>query len=321
MPSIIVASDKPKAGKTMVSSVLSTYLASKGHEVSAMGSMFDESEAVSSIPEWLDDVEVIGGVPEKRPASPSSDQIRKVAEKIKAHSKGKVLVVESHLKTPRENNELAQASESKVIYVSSIDSKMSRTKEAFGDRLLGVVLNNVPRYRMDLVKKTPQEVPVISYISENRHMVSSTVDQFARHLEGKYLYESDKKDELVLNVLIGGLVLDWSVLYFQSKKDVLAVIRGDRPDLHLGALQSGNVHALMLTQGIEPIEYVYYEAKELEIPIILVSTDTHETMDLIPGIVDKAKFDHPRKLNHALKEFEANIRQEVVDKVLGQITL
>jgi hypothetical protein len=81
------------------------------------------------------------------------------------------------------------------------------------------------------------------------------------------------------------------------------------------------VHALVLTQGIEPIEYVYYEAKELEIPMILVSTDTHETMDLIPGIVDKAKFDHPRKLNHALKEFEANIRQEVVDKVLGQITL
>ena len=138
-------------------------------------------------------------------------------------------------------------------------------------------------------------------------MVSSTVDQYANHMKGKYLYESERKNDLILNVLIGGIVLDWSVLYYKSKQNVLAIIRGDRPDLHLGAMQSGTVNALMLTKAIEPIEYVYYEAKKLEIPIISVETDTHETANLVEGIVEKSVFDHPEKLNKMVIEFEKNL--------------
>ena len=98
-------------------------------------------------------------------------------------------------------------------------------------------------------------------------------------------------------MLIGGIVLDWSVHYYSSKKNVIALIRGDRPDLQLGAMQSGgNVKSIVLTKGIKPIEYVVYEAKKQQIPLISVKTDTHETAQLIPELVSKSNFDHVLKL-------------------------
>ena len=90
--------------------------------------------------------------------------------------------------------------------------------------------------------------------------------------------------------------------YYSSKENVLAVIRGDRPDLQLGAMQSGgNVKAIVLTKGIQPIEYVIYEAKKQEIPLISVKTNTHETAELISKIVKKSKFDHALKYKNTLE--------------------
>ena len=201
------------------------------------------------------------------------------------------------------------------------DPKANKAKEEIGDHLAGIIYNNISRHRIDLIRSGSGN-ELLSVIPENRHMISSTVDQYVKHLDGKYLYESEMKNELVLNVMIGGIVLDWSVLYYESQENVLALIRGDRPDLQLGALQAGgNVKGIVLTKGIEPIEYVTYEAKKLKIPLILVDHNTHETADKISGIVAKSKFDHVEKLESCLSHFTANISQGAVDKAMDLNTL
>lgn len=320
MNSIIVASEKPKTGKTMVGSVLCSYLQSKNIKVGAISSLFDPQDSESVIPDWLKDIEVIPGMLGKAPKKTSSDLIGRAGLEIKKLSKNS-LITESHLKTLEENKELAESSESKLVYVCDKDSDISKIKEVLGPSLLGIVINNVPRYQIESLKMSLQDSnPILGFIPENRYMVSSTVDQYANHMKGKYLYESERKNDLILNVLIGGIVLDWSVLYYKSKQNVLAIIRGDRPDLHLGAMQSGTVNALMLTKAIEPIEYVYYEAKKLEIPIISVETDTHETANLVEGIVEKSVFDHPEKLNKMVIEFEKNMNFDLVSNLLETST-
>ncbi len=320
MNSIIVASEKPKTGKTMVSSVLCTYLQSKNIKVGAISSLFDPQDSESVIPDWLKDIEVIPGILGKAPKKASSDLIGRAGLEIKKLSKNS-LITESHLKTLGENKELAESSGARLVYVCDKDSDIPSIKEILGPSLLGIIMNNVPRYQLESLKLSAQNSnSILGFIPENRYMVSSTVDQYVNHMNGKYLYESRKKNDLILNVLIGGIVLDWSVLYFKSKPDVLAIIRGDRPDLHLGAMQSGNVKALILTKGIEPIEYVYYEAKKLEIPIISVETDTHETANLVEGIVDKSVFDHPQKLSKMVNEFEKNMNYDLVSNLLETST-
>lgn len=322
MPSIIIASDKLKTGKTMVTSVFSSYANLKGISTSIMDSYYNDFSNFSTVPDWVE-MDRISGIEGSIPEKISDKDIQDISKKISSASNQKLLITESHLVNIEDNKRIAEFSKSKVVMICDFNSDIKKIKEELGGVFGGIIFNNVPRHKVDILKsETSLNSGIISIIPENRNMVASTVDQYTDHLKGKYLYESERKNDLVLNVLIGGIVLDWSVLYYQSKSDVLALIRGDRPDLQLGAMQAGgNVKGLVLTKGIEPIEYVTYEAEKQRIPLILVNSDTHETADLISGIVAKSKFDHPLKLESCSDYFNKNLRQDVVDKVLDLTTL
>ena len=320
MPSIIIASDKSCSGKTMVRSVVSSYLKSKGVSVSTIPSIHRSSQSDNKSLE-LPDVEVLSGFDAIDAEASSDKEIGKISEIISSNSSKKMIISESNSTDMNHNRKLAEASNSKILLVADSIEKANKSKEEIGDHLAGIIYNNISRHKIDLVRSGSGN-ELLSVIPENRHMISSTVDQYVKHLDGKYLYESEMKNELVLNVMIGGIVLDWSVLYYESQENVLALIRGDRPDLQLGALQAGgNVKGIVLTKGIEPIEYVTYEAKKLKIPLILVDHDTHETADKISGIVAKSKFDHVEKLESCLSHFTANISQGAVDKAMDLNTL
>ncbi len=320
MPSIIIASDKSKSGKTMVRSVVSLYLRSRGFLVSTIPAIHGSSESNKESLE-LPGVEVLSGLETIDTNAVSDKEIGKISDIILKNSNEKMLISESSSTDMSHNKKLAESSNSKILLVADSIEKVQKAKEELGEHLAGIIYNNISRHRIDSARPGSED-GVLSVIPENRHMISSTVDQYVKHLKGKYIYESDKKNELVLNVLIGGIVLDWSVLYYESQKDVLALIRGDRPDLQLGALQAGgNVKGIVLTKGIEPIEYVTYEAKKLQIPLILVDYNTHEAADKISGIVDKSKFDHMEKLKSCLSHFTSNLSQHAVDKAMDLNTL
>ena len=51
------------------------------------------------------------------------------------------------------------------------------------------------------------------------------------------------------------------------------IVRGDRPDLQMAALNTSTA-CIVLTKGVEPIEYVRYEAEQEEVSLIVVETDT-----------------------------------------------
>ena len=288
MSSIIVASNKKKAGKTSVASALSNYLNS--NNVKSVILNTQNGNKKSNFSEELG-LEIINS------SFTEDGDVGKLSEEIINNAKGNILISESNSNDSKVNVEISKKSNSKILYVASINEDMDSIAKYYGESLGGIVLNKIPRHRYEEILKKYDPLPFLGYIPDNRYLVSNTVDQFAKHLDGEYVFDCQGKDNLILNVLIGGIVLDWSVHYYSSKKNVIALIRGDRPDLQLGAMQSGgNVKSIVLTKGIKPIEYVVYEAKKQEIPLILVKTDTHETAQLIPELVSKSNFDHVLKL-------------------------
>lgn len=288
MSSIIVVSNKKKAGKTSVASALSNYLNS--NNVKSVILNTQNGNKKSNFSEELG-LEIINS------SFTEDGDVGKLSEEIINNAKGNILISESNSNDSKVNVEISKKSNSKILYVASINEDMDSIAKYYGESLGGIVLNKIPRHRYEEILKKYDPLPFLGYIPDNRYLVSNTVDQFAKHLDGEYVFDCQGKDNLILNVLIGGIVLDWSVHYYSSKKNVIALIRGDRPDLQLGAMQSGgNVKSIVLTKGIKPIEYVVYEAKKQEIPLILVKTDTHETAQLIPELVSKSNFDHVLKL-------------------------
>ena len=313
MSSIIVASNKKKAGKTSVASALSGHLNLNNSKSAILNTQSGDNK--SNFSEELG-LEIINSSPLE------SDKISKFSEEIIKNSKDNVLITESSANDSKLNVEIAKKSNSKILYVASINEDLDSISKYYGESLGGIVLNKIPRYRYEEVVNKYSSLPFLGYIPDNRYFVSNTVDQIAEHLGGEYVFDGDGKDSLILNVLIGGIVLDWSVHYYSSKENVIALIRGDRPDLQLGAMQSGgNVKSIVLTKGIKPIEYVVYEAKKQEIPLISVKSDTHETAQMISKLVGKSKFDHELKLKKMIELLSSNFDMDNFKKSFDISTL
>ena len=313
MSSIIVASNIKKAGKTSVASALSGHLNLNNSKSAILNTQSGDNK--SNFSEELG-LEIINSSPLE------SDKISKFSEEIIKNSKDNVLITESSANDSKLNVEIAKKSNSKILYVASINEDLDSISKYYGESLGGIVLNKIPRYRYEEVVNKYSSLPFLGYIPDNRYFVSNTVDQIAEHLDGEYVFDGDGKDNLILNVLIGGIVLDWSVHYYSSKENVIALIRGDRPDLQLGAMQSGgNVKSIVLTKGIKPIEYVVYEAKKQEIPLISVKSDTHETAQMISKLVGKSKFDHELKLKKMIELLSSNFDMDNFKKSFDISTL
>lgn len=173
--------------------------------------------------------------------------------------------------------------------------------QALGNRLAGVIINGVTRYKkasveFDLIPSFCSSGPsIFGAIPENRTLLSSTVKTLANNLNGRIITGEDHSDALVKHFMVGGWTLDSGELYFGIKEDKAAIIRGDRPDMQMSALNT-NISCLICTNGIEPIEYVLYEANQQDIPIVVVETDTLSTMKFLNELKITSHFDHKMKL-------------------------
>ena len=178
---------------------------------------------------------------------------------------------------------------------------MRKWSELFGDRLLGLVINGLTRYRTHDVQS--RIVPGLSSdglrslgaVPEERRLLGATVAQIASHLNGRFAVGEEMTNGLVEHFLVGGMGLDSGDIYFGLREHKAVIVRGDRPDIQMAALTTPT-QCMVFTKGIEPIEYVSYEAELEQVPIIVVPTDTLDTMTALNTLQESASFDHPGKV-------------------------
>ena len=89
--------------------------------------------------------------------------------------------------------------------------------------------------------------------------------------------------------------LDPGELRFGLYDNNAVIVRGDRPDIQMSALNA-SVTCLVLTGGIDPIEYISYEAQEEETPVMVVESDTLTTMTLLNEVVTSSRMDTAGKV-------------------------
>jgi BioD-like phosphotransacetylase family protein len=209
------------------------------------------------------------------------------------------------------SQQLAQALGASVVVVLGYHPGLDiwealQAKRLFGDRLVGVIVNGVTQYKVrevteNLVPMIEAEgVIVLATIPEDGRLLGVSVGQIAEHLDGSFLNSEEKRDGFVEHLLIGGMMLDWGVLYFERFSNKAVVVRGDRPDIQMAALATPT-SCIVLTGGHAPIQYVLYEAGEEGVPLIQVETDTLSTAAALESLMKKALFDHSVKREHFLE--------------------
>ena len=316
MSNVLVVSTDRGEGKTAVAATLAHAAIASGRTAVALkpfGSV-DEIGADSAIFASL-----LGGDAATEQAIPAKGLTKKsmtdTAKALKA-LKADLAVVEASSELSSDNTgALADALDAKVVVVvrhthGMTAADLSGHTRPYAERLGGVVLNARGAYagaEADALaaELNPAGTPVLAIIPEDRRLLGVTVGKLAEHLNGRFVQGEEGADGLVEHFLVGGWMLDEGAIYFGTRSDKAVIIRGDRPDLAMSALATPT-KVLVLTKGVDPIEYVNYEAAEEGTALLVVEHDTLATMDAVSTIVESARFDHPDKLARMAELLAAN---------------
>lgn len=315
MPTLIVASTSAGAGKTALTAALTQHLAQKGRKVVAAAGWSDQPALQR----------VLGDSAAREALGDSSSSPADVAAKAtETVGAGDILVIEGKSADTAANLALAEETDGLVLLVAKQGDDVLGTSSSYGSRLAGVVLNGVLRYRSNEIESNliPElkkaNINVIGWLPEDRRLLAPTLAQVANHLSSEIILNEEESGRLIDNFMIGGMVLDWGPFYFGSQENVGVVVRGDRPDIQLAALQTDTVRAMVLTKGARPVEYVIYEATQRGVPLVMTDGSTEEIAAKLEGLDTKVRFDHPDKLRRILELSADRLDLDALEAVLSQ---
>lgn len=187
--------------------------------------------------------------------------------------------------------------------ISSIDLLLS-AQQQLGSRLLGCVINNIPRDRVDIVQTTlvpfleNAGIPVIAVVHRNGLLRSVTVQQLVEQLDAEVLCSPARVDLMVESLSIGAMNVNSALEYFRRGNNMAVVTGGDRADIQLAALET-STQCLILTGHLPPQPFIVSRAEDLEIPILSVDLDTLTTVEIIDRAFGQVRLQEPIKINCA----------------------
>ena len=331
MTVLYVASDQQGAGKTAVCATLASILEQRDKKVAVFKPLVGEpkSDPDADIYEKLMGQRA-DGWPLKLPKRGlNTGLLEKVKTAFDRVSEGTdvVLVEGSSDLSIKGSRQVADALDAKAVVVARYRDDLSASElkgwqEALGERLLGFVVNAMTRYmgtevRTRLLPSMESEGLVsLGVVPEDRRLLGVSVRQLAEHLDGRFIVCEEKADGLVEHLMVGGMGMDPGEYYFGVRDNKAVIVRGDRPDLQMSALTTPT-SCMVLTKGIEPIEYVKYESEQEEVSVMVVETDTLGTMEAVNTLVDRARFDHPLKLSRFAELLEQHVDLPALFSGLG----
>ena len=203
---------------------------------------------------------------------------------------------------------IAIESSAKVVLVAQYHphlkgEDLAPARSLFGERLLGVVVNRVWRYqgyraRAQIVPSLEEAgLPVLGLVPESRLMSAPTVEEVARCVDGEIRLFPEKGEVLVEAIMVGGWPLDEGAFVFSRRSHKAVVVRADRPDLQMAALATSTA-CIVLTGGLEPVQYVVYEAEQSGTPLVWTRLPTLEAMKRLEGVAGLATARVPAKARH-----------------------
>ena len=333
MAILYVTSSERSSGKTAICAGLGKRLLSEGKKVGYFKTVISNGKktpaaGADSDAEFLKKLFSLGEsvellCPVLSDGSKLASSIKEAYAKV---SQGKdMVIVEGSSEQHQVSGEIAKALNAKVIGIETYSKGLLKTTDNykdFGQSLLGIVLNKVPLIRMEQARNEVSAglnkagVNILGVLPEDRALLAMTMGELAERIQGEILRGADQSAELVENLMIGALVVDPGPDYFGRKASKAAVIRSDRPDMQMAAMETSTT-CLVLTGDTELKSVVLERAEEKNVPIILARGDTSTTVKSIEDALVETRFNQENKLPRLMEIMDQNLDFQTVYKGLG----
>ena len=325
MVALYVTSLERGTGKTAVCAGIGKHLLAKGQKTGYFKPIIAENleapdsdmafiKHIFNLEEPIDTIcPVISG---------NSDLSGRIKEAYARVSLGKDVVIVECTYEPR----VAEALQARLILVEGYSDKLSEAKtnsyKALGDNLLGVVLNKVPRSQIGHVSSETSAqldkagINVLGVLPEDRALSTLTIGELAEYVQGEIINNAEQSTELAENFMLGAMVVDSGLDYFGRKTNKVAVLRSERSDMQLAAMET-STRCLILSGNTAPLPAVLARAEEKNIPIITAHGDTGTIVASIEDALDKATFSQEKKVPKLTEIMEQHFNFPALYKGLG----
>ena len=330
MAALYVTSLYAGAGKTAVCAGLGRHLQGDGKKVGffkPIVSGIKSPEATDSDAQFMKHILAL-----KEPINSlcpvmgmQEDMTNKIKEAYAKVSRGKDVVIVEGVWRQRPGGKPIEASyqvvealDARVIIVEPYSEELSKAMSiyrGFGENLLGVVVNKVPRSRVKQLYNQLSGVDILGVLPEDRVLISLTVGELAEHIGGEILNCAEKSSELVEDFMLGAMTVDSGLDYFGRKDNKAVVVRGERPDMQLAALETST--RCLVVSGVPPIHTVFRRAEDRGIPIILTKGDTVSAVNSIELALGKTRFNQEKKLSRLGEIMEQQFNFQALYRGLG----
>ena len=122
--------------------------------------------------------------------------------------------------------------------------------------------------------------------------------------------------ELVENFMLGAMYVGYGPEYFGRKQNKAVVLRSERPDMQLAALET-STRCLVLCGDAEPTAVVRRRAEEKNVPIILVNGDVTSAAASIEEALGRVRFHQKNKLPRLVEIMGRHFDFQAVYQGLG----
>lgn len=197
----------------------------------------------------------------------------------------------------------------------------NRHAENSGVPVIGTIFNNVPRQLLEKTEGVYARLlaesgyDFLGVIPSRREIYSPTVAEYRDVLGGEVLIGEDRLDQLVEEVLIGGMTMESALDYLRRAINKAVIIGGDRSDYALAALET-STSALILTGGLYPHINVITRAEEKGVPVILVHYDTVNTVEKMSEVTRRIRPEDRKAIEIALDNIERYCKWEAIAEAL-----
>lgn len=202
--------------------------------------------------------------------------------------------------------DMAVALEASVILVLQFTHRrmvdnLIAAQRRLGDALIGVVINGIDDkdeawVTSNLVPYLEQRgIPVVATLPKMPFLRGVRVGQVVQALDAEVLCCEDHLDLMVESLKIGAMNVNAALRFFSQGQHQAIVTGGDRQDLQIAALET-STHCLVLTGQIEPAKDVLALAKDKEVPVLSVATDTLTTVERIDALFGHVPLNNPDKV-------------------------
>ena len=292
MPPLLIASPASLSGKTAVAVGLGRRFRDGGRSVALSRLAGDGDDG--------QDARVFSGL-----AFNEGRQSEPVEPAAAAAADADVTLIEAPAGDPREPAVTLSAKAVVVVaYSDPLPADIASYCQALGDSCTGVIITRVPSRRLEATRAAAEAagVRLLALIPEDRLLAAPSLGAIAEALEADSSFLNSARENIIDRPIISSISADPSQGYFAHYNPNAVIVRGDKPDQQLAALNAG-APCLIITGGLPVLSYVEDRAEEEQIPLLRTRFDTVAAVERLEALYGATPFSGGPKVERVAELF------------------